>query len=161
MKTRFVPILAVLLILAPIGCDDKPSTLLPVTTMQIGSERFTLEKAFTPHDQTVGLMHRDSLQPDHGMIFIDSKNQPQTFWNHDTHFNLDLIFLDSSTRVVDLKGLKAYDETAVSSAVPAQYVIELNAGTANRVHVKIGDQLTLPGDVLSASSQPSSEPTTP
>jgi uncharacterized protein len=160
MKTRFVPILAILLILAPAGCRNKQASLLPVTSMQIGSERFDLEIAISPHDQEVGLMHRDSLDSDHGMIFISPKEQAQTFWNHDVHFPLDLIFLGNNGHVVSLKDMNAYDEKVVASDAPAQYVIELNAGTAARVGVKVGDQLMLPGDVLSAASQPSGEPTT-
>jgi uncharacterized membrane protein (UPF0127 family) len=93
-------------------------------------------------------MHRDSLDPDHGMIFINSQEQPQTFWNHDVHFPLDLIFLGAGGNVVSLKHMDAYRDTAVSSDAPAQYVIELNAGTVDRLNVKVGDRLTLPKDVL-------------
>ena len=156
MKTRFVPILALLLIITPTGCRHKQDSLLQVTSMQIGSERFDLEMAISPHDQEVGLMHRDSLDSDHGMIFINSEEKPQTFWNHDTHFPLDLIFLDAGAHVVSLKHLDAYSEKVVPSDAPAQYVIELNAGTAARLNVKVGDRLDLPKDVLSSASQPSS-----
>jgi uncharacterized protein len=148
MKSHFVPILALLLIFAPAGCRHKQDSLLPVTSMQIGSERFDLEIAISPHDQEVGLMHRDSLDSDHGMIFINSEEKPQTFWNHDVHFPLDLIFLDSSARVVSLKHLDAFSEKNVPSDAPAQYVIELNAGTVARLGVKVGDRLDLPSDVV-------------
>jgi uncharacterized protein len=154
MKSRFVTIFTILLLIAPISCDEKPKTLLPTTAMQIGSGNFVLEKAINLHDQEVGLMHRDTLDPGYGMIFICQKDQPQTFWNHDTHFDLDLVFVDSKSRIVDFKKLKAYDETNISSSAPAQYVIELSSGTVMRVGVKIGDTLTLPGDVLDAAHHP-------
>jgi uncharacterized membrane protein (UPF0127 family) len=148
MKSRFVPILALLLLFAPAGCRHKQDSLLPVTSMQIGSERFDLEIAISAHDQAVGLMHRDSLDPDHGMIFISPKEQAQTFWNHDVHFPLDLVFLGADAHVVSLKHMDAYDEKVVASDAPAQYAIELNAGTVARLNVKVGDRLDLPGDVL-------------
>lgn len=154
MKARLMPILLLLLILAPAGCRHKQASLLPVTSMQIGAERFDLEMAVSPHDQEVGLMHRDSLDPDHGMVFINSEEKPQTFWNHDTHFPLDLIFLDAGAHVVSLKHLDAYSEKVVPSDAPAQYVIELNAGTVARLGVKVGDHLDLPKDVLNSASQP-------
>jgi uncharacterized membrane protein (UPF0127 family) len=153
MKARFVPILTLLLILAPAGCREKQASLLPVTSMQIGSERFDLEIAISPHDQEVGLMHRDSLDSDHGMIFISSKEQAQTFWNHDVHFPLDLVFLGADGHIVSLKHMDAYDEKVVASDTPAQYVIELNAGTVARVGVKVGDHLDLPKDVLNPQGQ--------
>src|SRR5580700_6243621 len=130
MKASAATLLAILLILSPLGCHRKPDSNLPVTSMQIGSKHFDLEMAVSPHDQEVGLMHRDSLDSDHGMIFINSEEKPQTFWNHDTHFPLDLVFLNGSGGVVSLKHLDAYSEKAVASDAPAQYVIELNAGTA-------------------------------
>jgi len=154
MKARFTPIFCLLLLIVPISCNEKPKTLLPTTTMQIGSGNFVLEKAITDHDQEVGLMHRDALDPGYGMIFICQKDQPQTFWNHDTHFDLDLIFVDSKSHIVDFKKLKAYDETNISSSAPAQYVIELSSGSVARVGVKIGDVLSLPGDVLDAAHHP-------
>jgi hypothetical protein len=148
MKSRVIPILALLLTLASAGCPQKQASLLPVTSIQIGSKHFDLEMAVSPHDQEVGLMHRDSLDSDHGMIFINSEEKPQTFWNHDTHFPLDLVFLNGSGGVVSLKHLDAYSEKAVASDAPAQYVIELNAGTADRLGVKVGDHMDLPKDVL-------------
>ena len=154
MKGRLVPILLLLLILAPAGCRQKQASLLPVTSMQIGAERFDLEMAVSPHDQEVGLMHRDSLDPDHGMIFPFPMEQTQRFWNHDVHFPLDLIFLGASANVVSLKHMDAYNEKTVASDAPAQYVIELNAGTVARLGVKVGDHLDLPKDVLNSASQP-------
>lgn len=156
MKSRVIPILAFLLAFATAGCRQKQASLLPVTSMQIGSEHFDLEMAVSPHDQEVGLMHRDSLDSDHGMIFINSEEKPQTFWNHDVHFPLDLIFLSGSGGVVSLKHLDTYSEKAVPSDAPAQYVIELNAGTAARLGVKIGNHLNLPKEVLNSATQPSS-----
>ncbi len=153
MKSRCVPILALLLIFAPGGCRRKQDSLLPVTSMQIGSGRFDLEIAVSPHDQQVGLMHRDSLDSDRGMIFISPKEQAQTFWNHDVHFPLDLVFLGADGHVVSLKHMDAYDEKVTASDAPAQYVIELNAGTAARMGVKVGDRLDLPSDVLNQPKQ--------
>jgi uncharacterized protein len=153
MKFRFLAILLMSMLFAPIGCEPKPQSTLPTTTMQIGGQTFTLEIAISPHDQAVGLMHRDSLAQDHGMIFISPQDQPQTYWNHDVHFPLDLIFLDSNSTVVSLKHMEAYNDASVSSDAPAKYVIELNSGVPARLNVKVGDKLTLPQDVLHPASQ--------
>jgi hypothetical protein len=148
MKRCAAAILAVcLLVLAPPGCDSKSSvSSLPVVRMRIGPETFNLEIAKSEHDQEIGLMHRDGMDSDHGMIFPFPDEKVRTFWNHDVRFNLDLIFLDAGGAVVSLKQLKAYDERGVSSDVIAKYAIELNAGTADRLHLKLGDRLEVPTD---------------
>ena len=148
MKASAATLLAILLILSPLGCHRKPDSNLPVTSMQIGSEHFDLEIAVSPHDQEVGLMHRDSLDSDHGMIFPMAKEEVQTFWNHDVHFPLDLIFLDTGANIVSFKHLDAYSDKAVPSGVPAKYVIELNGGTLDHLNLKIGDHLTIPKAAL-------------
>jgi uncharacterized membrane protein (UPF0127 family) len=150
MTRRAAALFAVLfLVLAPGGCDSKsPDSSLPVTRMKIGPEEFNLEIATSLLEQETGLMHRDGMASDHGMIFPMAKEEAQTFWNHDVRFNLDLIFLDAGGAVVSLKQLKAYNEKGVSSDAPAKYAIELNAGTVDRIHLKLGDRLEVPKDAV-------------
>jgi uncharacterized membrane protein (UPF0127 family) len=144
------PLVLTLLLLAA-GCDKgstpDATTLLPTTTMQIGGQPFVLEKALTPGEQMTGLMRRDSLAPDHGMIFVFPQATTQVFWNKNVRFPLDNLFLDDSARIVSIQHMDAYDETDTQPVV-ARYVIELNAGVPARLGLKTGDQLTLPVDVL-------------
>jgi uncharacterized membrane protein (UPF0127 family) len=135
------------------GCHHQP-TGLPVTTLSIGSQNFTLEIATTDPQKTLGLMHRESLAADHGMIFLFGSEAPRTFWNHDVHFPLDLLFLGKDGTIVSIKRMESYSDLNVSSDVPAEYVIELNAGTADKLKVKVGDHLTLPDQVTSAPRDP-------
>ncbi|MDP9173145.1 MAG: DUF192 domain-containing protein [Planctomycetota bacterium] len=134
------------------GCEHSTPGKLPVTTMRIGEKSFTLEIAVSEHDQEVGLMHRPTLDADHGMIFINSDEQVRTFWNHDVHFPLDLLFLGTDVKIVSIKRLEPFDDRNVSSDVPARYVIELNAGTAKALHLSVGDQLALPSDVQTGNT---------
>jgi hypothetical protein len=135
------------------GCEAKKAdSTLPVTRMQIGGEAFNLEIATQFHDQEVGLMHRDHLDADHGMIF-PMPMQVQTFWNHDVHFPLDVIFLDDKEDIVSVVRLEAYNEQGKSSGKPAEYAIELNAGTAERLKLKVGDHLDVPKEAQFSASQ--------
>jgi len=155
VKHRPAAILAVfLLLLAPAGCDWKSAdSSLPVTRMKIGPETFNLEIATSQRDQELGLMHRDGMASDHGMIFPFPDEQVRSFWNHDVRFNLDLIFLDAGGAVVSIKTLEAYNEKAVSSDVIAKYAIELNAGTAKRIHLSVGDRLEVPKEARNPPGQ--------
>src|SRR5204862_1989429 len=104
----------------------------------------TLEVADSEATRRKGLMQRDSMPDDHGMIFVFNREAPLSFWMLNTRFPLDIVYLDSAGKVVSVKQMKPYDKTGVPSDGDAQYAIELNAGTAARVGVKAGGTLTLP-----------------
>jgi len=121
---------------------------LPTTRVQIGNQPFTLEIADNPRDQEIGLMHREHLDADHGMLFVFPDSRKRQFWNHDVAFPLDLIFLDGDGVVVSIKGMQAYRDLDISSDFPAQYAIELNADTARRLGLIVGARLSLPADLI-------------
>jgi uncharacterized protein len=154
-----------LLLIALAGCDPKPDSGLPVTQIQIGPQKFNIEIATSYHDQEVGLMHRDHLDPDHGMIFIFNTPSVQHFWNHDVHFALDNLFLAPDGTIVSIKHMDAYSEKDTSSDLPAQYVIELLGGTTDKLNIKAGDHIALPPDAVhptatepTPATQPTSSP---
>lgn len=136
------------LLLCFAGCDAGSG--LPTIHMQIGGKSFTLEMAITYTQQTTGLMHRDPMPDDHGMIFPFKTPAVQTFYNENVRFDIDVIFIDSAGKVVSIKQLAAYDAHTISSDYPAHYVIELNRGMAAKLGVTPGSQLDLPKQVLAA-----------
>lgn len=126
------------------GCEEQSPAGLPVTPMKIGSRTFQLEIARSDAEQEKGLMKRDGMPQDHGMIFVFPKERMHNFWMKDTRFPLDIIFLDSKGKVVSIHQMEAYDEKNTSSDAPALYAIELNKGAASAAGVKIGDVLEIP-----------------
>jgi uncharacterized membrane protein (UPF0127 family) len=167
MKTPAARALCLVLI-ALAGCDSKPNAGLPVAQIQIGPQKFNIEIATSFHDQEVGLMHRDHLDPDHGMIFIFDTPTVQHFWNHDVHFALDNLFLAADGTIVSIKHMDAYSEKDTSSDLPAQYVIELLGGTAGKLNIKPGDHISLPPGVVhppatgpTTATQPTTSPAQP
>jgi len=138
------PLLA-LLVLLIVGCrDGGPSSGLRVVPMTIGNSKFNLEVADTPETQEKGLMKRDSMPSDHGMLFVFDKAAKRNFWMKNTRIPLDIIYLDETGKVVSIKQMKPYDQTGVSSDFPAKYAIELNAGAASKAGVKVGTVLNIP-----------------
>jgi uncharacterized membrane protein (UPF0127 family) len=130
---------------ALIGCGaSSPASTLPVVQMQIGGQPFNVEVATSDHDQEVGLMHRDSMPADHGMLFIFTDETARNFWNANVHFDLDLIFANHDGQIVSIKKLEKWSVKSVGSDYPAQYAIELNYGTADRLHLTAGAQLHIP-----------------
>ena len=140
------------------GCRDasKPPTTAPsadTVRMQIGSETFTLEVADTYEEQEVGLMARESMPSDHGMIFVFRDARERQFWMKNTLIPLDIIYVDASGRVVSVKPMQPKDLTPVKSGRPAMYAIELNQGAAARVGVQAGDLVTIPPAILERQSR--------
>jgi uncharacterized membrane protein (UPF0127 family) len=139
----FAPLLLSLLALLS-GCEPKSVSGLATVPMEIGSKRFTLEVADTTDSRTYGLMRRDSMPADHGMIFVFGEEEPRGFWMKNTRIPLDILYLDARGRVVSVKQMNPYDLSSTPSDGPAQYAIELNKGAAESAGVKAGMTLKLP-----------------
>lgn len=129
-----------------LGCSTQPGSGLGTCQMTIGSRTYTLEIATTLATQEKGLMKRDSMPPDHGMIFVFANAERQNFWMHDTRFDLDIIYIAADGKIDSIKTMKAYDESSVPSEGPVKWAVELNAGQAVQTGVKVGDTLTIPAE---------------
>lgn len=157
---------------APVGCDNPstaptqpsaPETQAPpapqpqslrTIRMTLAGRPFTLEVADDEQSQQTGLMHRDSMPGDHGMIFVFPDEQPRSFWMLNTRIPLDIIYLDRNARIVSIRGMKPYDLTGVPSGKPAQFAIELNAGVAAGLGLKPGDTLEIPPEAINPPNLP-------
>ncbi|HSV13854.1 MAG TPA: DUF192 domain-containing protein [Tepidisphaeraceae bacterium] len=156
MKRNFAsPSLVHLLLLALLGgCGTGPATTqssLPTVSMKIGARTFTLEVAADEYSRERGLMERDSMPADHGMIFVFPSDSSEGFWMKNTHIPLDILFIDAGGKVVSVHTMKPFDMNTTSSDGEYRYAIELNAGAAADVGVKAGDHVDIPRNVGAAS----------
>lgn len=129
---------------APAGVA--PSGLRTVQ-VQIGGQPFTLEIAANDADRQRGLMERKSMPTDAGMIFVFDREQYLSFWMRNTLIPLDILYLNDAGQIVTIAQMKPLDESGVPTRSPARYAIELNAGTARRLGVRVGDVLRVPPEV--------------
>jgi uncharacterized membrane protein (UPF0127 family) len=115
--------------------------------VELKGERFTVELATTPKEQTLGLMFRDSMAEDHGMLFIFPGSATRSFWMKNTRIALDIFYFDENLRLVsgaeDTPPCRVAQCPGYPSAGPAKYVLELNAGKAAELEAKPGDELRL------------------
>ena len=156
-RKRLATDLVALLVIGPVAvaafkCRKSPTppekpTEGDVVRMPIGRETFTLEVADDEREQQWGLMARESMPADRGMIFVFDDEEPRAFWMKDTLIPLDILYLDAGGRVVSIKQMKPRDLTSVPSDGPAMFAIELNEGAAARAGVKAGDTLAIPPEV--------------
>lgn len=101
---------------------------------------FHVEIAATPDEMMRGLMFRQSMPEDHGMLFLFAQDAERNFWMKDTVIPLDIIFIRADGIIHHIhENAVPYDETPVSSNGPVRTVLELNGGTAARLGIKPGD----------------------
>ncbi len=112
--------------------------------MKLGSKTYTLEIAADEPTRAHGLMERDSMPIDHGMIFVYAVPREESFWMYHTRFPLDIIFIGADGKVISTATMKPYDETPVPSHGPQKYAIELYAGQLAENGVKAGDSINVP-----------------
>lgn len=115
-------------------------------TVELRGQRFVVEIADDDHERARGLMFRDRLPADHGMLFIFEQETPQAFWMKNTRIPLDILYFDADRVLVswalDTPPCSTGDRCpSYPSARPAKYVLELNAGTARRLGLQLGDRI--------------------
>jgi len=115
--------------------------------VEVGGERFQVEIADDDAERARGLMFRDVLPAGHGMLFIHDREEPQAYWMKNTRIPLDILYFDGQRRLVaQQRGVppcSAGDRCpAYPSRRPALYVLELNAGEAQRLGLENGAELT-------------------
>ncbi len=129
------------------ACESKKNAIpgqVRTARVQIGKMNFDLEIADTVATRRRGLMYRQSMPEDRGMLFVFDYPEVLHFWMKNTYIPLDIIYLDADGRVVTIKQMKPLDTTTVSSEKPAKYAIELNQGMAQKAGVREGDIIRLP-----------------
>ncbi len=105
-----------------------------------------VELSVTPGQRTFGLMYREHLDEDAGMLFIFPAAEPLKFWMRHTEIPLDMIFADSAGVVVGIvANATPYSEKPVGPDAPALYVLEVNGGFCARHGVRAGDKMSFVG----------------
>jgi len=142
---RHFLVIALLLAAVPAWALETFGTSELTIQTAAGPQKFAIELALTDAQMEQGLMYRRSMAPNAGMLFDFKQPTPVSMWMKNTVIPLDMLFLDTSGKVIDIHERAVPQSTdIIASAVPARYVIELNGGTVDRLGIKIGDQVTSP-----------------
>ena len=148
------------------ACNDSQSDPNSATVV-ISGERFTLELATDDVSRAQGLKGRLEIPADGGMLFVFPRPAQQSFWMEDCLVDMDIIFLDAQGRVTAAHEMKVApprrsDETrrayqrrlrGYRSVYPAQFAIEVEAGTIERLDIGIERKIELDLPRLKAMAQ--------
>lgn len=101
-----------------------------------------IEIAETDEERARGLMDRKSMQDTQGMLFIFSAPEEQSFWMKNTYISLDIMYVNENFEIVSIqKYATPLSEESLPSFKKAQYVVETNAGFADKYKVAYGDKI--------------------
>ncbi|GLQ09916.1 hypothetical protein GCM10007913_18480 [Devosia yakushimensis] len=132
--------MAVLLAAAPLAaCSDEGKLVLHSAT---GDYNFNVEVVDTPESRAQGLMYRQELADDTGMLFDFKGEQPVSFWMRNTFIPLDMIFVDAKGVVKNIHvNARPHDPTGIPSDGPVQFVLEIPGGRSVEIGLKPGDTM--------------------
>lgn len=134
-------LMALVWALAPAAADDAmPKGPLVIETVSGESHSFVVELAATDDHRSSGLMYRQELAADAGMIFDYGRDRRASMWMRNTYIPLDMVFIKSNGLIESIKARTVpFSETAIRSKGKIRAVLELNAGTTSRLGIKPGD----------------------
>lgn len=113
----------------------------------INDHTFTVEIAKSSDEQQLGLSGRESLAPDHGMLFLFEKPGTYSFWMKNMNFPIDIIFIKEDKVVSVIHNATPAGENQnpqlYSPEGPIDTALEINAGLAEKYKIKKGDTVKL------------------
>jgi len=146
MRRRF---LSAILALAPVlaFAQEGPQPKLPTEPLTIVTRdgvrhAFQVEMAIEPGQQMVGLMFRPTVAPAEGMLFDWGQPRESSMWMRNTIASLDMVFITQSGTVLRIAERTVPHSLAmISSNGPVRATLELAAGTAERLGIRVGDRV--------------------
>lgn len=149
--TKYIIGIIIIVVIATLGYTvfKGGSLTAKKTSATIGNEKISLELADTEKKREIGLSTKRSLSANEGMLFVFPTADYPTFWMKGMSFPIDIIFLNQEKVVTIYRNVpapKAKTETPTTTYAPTQpsnRVIELKAGRADELKIKIGDSIKL------------------
>ena len=144
MRLAALLLLVLLPAQAALGAGGLAHEDVAITTAAGQTYHFDVEVAASPQEQERGLMFRGHMAADAGMIFPYDRDTTATFWMHNTLISLDMLFIDGSAHISHIAAdAVPQSDALIPSGGPIRSVLELNAGTAARLGIHVGDKVAV------------------
>jgi len=132
----------------PIDLVKPAQAKLPTEAFEIGGERFEVELAYTRASRSQGLMYRETVEKNEGMFFVFHTPQLQRFYMKNCLVDLDILFIKENGEIdtIDRMSVPIPGVTLehYRSKSKVRFVLELAAGTCQRLGLQAGQTITLP-----------------
>ena len=110
----------------------------------VKGKKIRAEVVQTEEEKARGLMFRESLEKDEGMLFVYDREEILTFWMKNTPLPLSIAFIDQGGKIVDIQDMNPFSLRTHASPVPARYALEVNQGWFKRNLIRVGDVVKIP-----------------
>lgn len=120
---------------------------LATATLSINNKKITAEIARTPQERSLGLMNRDHLPTDQGMLFLFEYAARHCFWMKNTLIPLSIAFIDEQGKIVNIRDMQAQSLESHCPDLPVRYALEMNQGWFAKHNISPGmviNQVPLP-----------------
>jgi len=136
-------LLVLLLALMTIQAQETAQPPLPTVKLTINGKTLTAEVADEPHEQVTGLMFREKLAPDSGMLFVLARPRRAAFWMKNTLIPLSIAYINKAGTILEIHDLQPQDEKNVPSAFDTiAYALEMEQGWFAKKGILPGDRIT-------------------
>nr|WP_246204446.1 DUF192 domain-containing protein [Devosia marina] len=124
------------------ACSDETRL---VVQSESGNHAFTVEVVDTPETRAQGLMYRQELADDAGMLFDFREERPVSFWMRNTFIPLDMLFIEADGTILNIHAnARPHDTTSIPSDGPVQFVLEIPGGRSEELGIAAGDVVEHP-----------------
>jgi len=127
------------------GCARKAqvpvSLRAELIQLDMKGRKVTIEVARTFSSRKRGLMFRESLPEDRGMLFVYPEPDKLSFWMENTKVPLSIAFVDDHGKILQIEDMRPLDRGSVPSKYEVRYALEMNQGWFERAGVAVGDTL--------------------
>jgi hypothetical protein len=127
----------------PTGSDGTPLTRITFVNKDGSEVDFLVETADSPEERSRGLMSRESLPENQGMLFVFEQDGQHAFWMKDTLIPLSIAFIEGEGEIVDIQDMEPQSETLHSADEPYLYTVEANQGWFARNGIAPGSQVRI------------------
>ena len=122
--------------------QQAPQPTLRTTKLTAGIHVITAEIASTPQSRMIGLMMRERLAPNHGMVFVFEDKSQHCFWMRNTLIPLSIAFIDDDGTVVSIADMSPKSEASTCPQLPVRYALEMDHGWFAKRGVTAGQKIS-------------------
>ena len=141
-ERRILALIACALMAPAVPAQQAPQPVLPKTKLATGIHVITAEIAATDESRTIGLMMRQRLEPNHGMVFVFAAKSQHCFWMRNTLIPLSIAFIDDDGTIVNVADMAPKSDASTCPLRPVRYALEMDQGWFAKRGVAAGKKIT-------------------
>ena len=139
MKEFRLILILLLVVFAPFSCSKNSD--LQTQVIRINQWELTVETADTLESQEKGLMGRESLDENRGMLFVYERDAKKSFWMKNTTIPLSIAYIAADGTIREIYDMEPLSTRTVDSRYSVRYALEVNQGAFDRHGIKAGDKV--------------------